>query len=68
MTTHKTVPLKRSLLGWIAIAGGRHQVTYAWHPLYLYAGDTSVGATGYLSANSFGGTWLGVSPSGRGVR
>src|SRR5690349_8586749 len=29
--------VKKSLLGTITIAGGKHQVTYAGHPLYKYA-------------------------------
>lgn len=57
-----------SLLGSIKIAGGRHQVTYAGHPLYLYAGDSTAGDTGYLGVSSFGGTWIGVSAAGRTVR
>jgi predicted lipoprotein with Yx(FWY)xxD motif len=60
--------VKSSLLGSIRIAGGRHQVTYAGHPLYLYAGDFTAGDTGYLGFSSFGGTWFGVSAAGRAVR
>jgi predicted lipoprotein with Yx(FWY)xxD motif len=60
--------VKSSLLGSITIAGGRHQVTYAGHPLYLYAGDSTVGDTGYPGFSSFGGTWFGVSATGRTVR
>lgn len=60
--------VKSSLLGSIRISGGRHQVTYAGHPLYLYAGDSTAGDTGYLGVSSFGGTWFGVSAAGRTVR
>jgi predicted lipoprotein with Yx(FWY)xxD motif len=58
---------KASLLGTIAIAGGRKQVTYAGHPLYRYSGDGSPAATGYIGASSFGGTWYGVSATGTSV-
>lgn len=60
--------VKSSLLGSIRIGGGHHQVTYAGHPLYLYAGDSSAGDTGYLGFSSFGGTWFGVSAAGQAVR
>jgi predicted lipoprotein with Yx(FWY)xxD motif len=60
--------VKSSLLGSIRIAGGRHQVTYAGHPLYLYAGDSTAGDTSYVGFSSFGGTWFGVSAAGRTVR
>ena len=60
--------VKNSLFGSIRIAGGQHQITYAGHPLYLYAGDTSAGHTDYLGFSSFGGTWLGVSAAGQAVR
>jgi len=60
--------VKSSLLGSIRISGGRHQVTYAGHPLYGYVGDSTAGDTGYLGFSSFGGTWFGVSAAGHAVR
>jgi len=60
--------VKRALLGSINIGHARHQVTYAGHPLYLYAGDSTQGDTGYLGFTSFGGTWLGIGASGQSVR
>ena len=60
--------VKRALLGSISIGHSRHQVTYAGHPLYLYAGDSTPGDTGYLGFSSFGGTWLGIGGSGQTVR
>ena len=57
-----------SLLGTITISGGRHQVTYAGHPLYRYAADSSPGDTSYIGVSSFHGTWYGVSPTGGSVR
>jgi predicted lipoprotein with Yx(FWY)xxD motif len=56
--------VRASLLGTITISGGKHQVTYAGHPLYRYASDSGPGATDYLGFSSFGGTWDGVSASG----
>ena len=55
------------LLGTISIGGGRHQVTYDGHPLYTYTGDGSPGATDYVGATSFGGTWWAVNASGSAV-
>lgn len=60
--------VKSSLLGSIRISGGRRQVTYAGHPLYLYGADSIAGDTGYLGVSSFGGTWFGVSVAGQAVR
>lgn len=60
--------VKRALLGSIDLGRGRHQVTYAGHPLYLYAGDSTAGDTSYLGFASFGGTWLGIGGSGQPVR
>lgn len=59
--------VKKSLLGTIKLPNGSHQVTYAGHPLYTYAGDSSPANTGYIGATSFGGTWLAVSVSGTAV-
>jgi predicted lipoprotein with Yx(FWY)xxD motif len=53
------------LLGTITIKGGKHQVTYAGHPLYLYVGDSGRAATGYLGFSSFGGAWDGMTASGK---
>jgi hypothetical protein len=43
-------------------------VTYAGHPLYLYAPASERGETYYVGATSFGGTWEAVSAAGRGVK
>ena len=59
--------VNRSLLGTITISGGRHQVTYAGHPVYYYAGE-SRGETDYLGQSSFGGTWRGIGAGGAAVR
>jgi predicted lipoprotein with Yx(FWY)xxD motif len=43
---------------------GRRQVTYAGHPLYLYAGDRRAGQVNGQGSNSFGAPWFVVSPRG----
>lgn len=45
-----------------------HQVTYAGHPLYTYAGDHSRGETSYVGFKSFGGTWYAINASGATVK
>jgi len=47
---------------------GTMQVTYAGHPLYYFAADTSPGQILCENALNFGGIWLVVSPRGVGVR
>jgi predicted lipoprotein with Yx(FWY)xxD motif len=59
--------VKASMLGTIAISGGKKQVTYNGHPLYLYVGDSSSAQTSYIGASGFGGTWYGVNASGAAV-
>jgi predicted lipoprotein with Yx(FWY)xxD motif len=59
--------VKKSLLGTITIAGGKHQVTYAGHPLYHYAFGIRR-STSYVGINAFGGFWYGVKASGRVVK
>jgi predicted lipoprotein with Yx(FWY)xxD motif len=56
--------VRKSLLGTITISHGRHQVTYAGHPLYYYVGDSAAAETSYLGINASGGGWFGVSASG----
>jgi predicted lipoprotein with Yx(FWY)xxD motif len=56
------------LLGMIRLKKGTRQVTYAGHPLYLYAGDTGPGQTGYVGVTASGGTWYAVNPQGGTVR
>jgi predicted lipoprotein with Yx(FWY)xxD motif len=60
--------VRASLLGTIRIGHGRRQLTYAGHPLYLFAGDPITGDTGYLGFSSFGGIWYGVGGAGQAVR
>lgn len=60
--------VKASLISTIAIAGGKRQVTYAGHPLYLYEPASERGETSYVGVRAFGGTWFGVSASGGNVK
>lgn len=60
--------VNRALLGTITLPNGRHQVTYAGHPLYRYSGDSSPGDTSYIGISSFHGTWYGVNAAGGSVK
>jgi predicted lipoprotein with Yx(FWY)xxD motif len=60
--------VKSSKLSTIKLSNGSHQVTYAGHPLYTYAGDTSAGSTDYVGASQFGGTWQAVNAAGKTVQ
>ena len=44
---------------------GKVEVTYAGHPLYLYAGDAKRGDTKGEGLNQFGAKWYVLSPSGK---
>jgi predicted lipoprotein with Yx(FWY)xxD motif len=54
------------LLGTTKRRDGKLQVTYGGHPLYYFQGD-SPGNVLCHDVDEFGGTWLVVEPSGRGV-
>jgi predicted lipoprotein with Yx(FWY)xxD motif len=60
--------VKASLLSTITLPGGRKQVTYAGHPLYLYKPAEERGETTYIGAMQFGGTWYGVNGAGTNVK
>jgi predicted lipoprotein with Yx(FWY)xxD motif len=57
-----------SLLGTVKLSGGGSQVTYAGHPLYLYAAITEPGVTSYVGVSSFGGSWDALTSSGHQVK
>lgn len=60
--------VRASLLSSIHIPGGKTQVTYAGHPLYLYSADSGPGETSYVGENAFGGRWYALNASGGTVR
>jgi predicted lipoprotein with Yx(FWY)xxD motif len=50
--------------GTIKRSNGQVQATYAGHPLYTYAGDSSPGMTSGNGKNLSGGLWWAMTPSG----
>jgi predicted lipoprotein with Yx(FWY)xxD motif len=60
--------VKASLLSTITLPGGSRQVTYAGHPLYLYAPASERAETLYVGAVQFGGTWDAVNAAGGTVK
>jgi predicted lipoprotein with Yx(FWY)xxD motif len=50
--------------GTITRSDGKVQATYAGHPLYTYAADTSAGMTSGNGQNLSGGLWWAMTPSG----
>jgi predicted lipoprotein with Yx(FWY)xxD motif len=59
--------VNRSMLGSIRVGRSR-QVTYAGHPLYSWTGNSGSGDVSYVGADSSGGRWPAVSPSGSLIR
>lgn len=57
-----------SLLSTIKLPSGARQVTYAGHPLYLYAPAGERGETAYVGVTQFGGTWLALNSAGHSVK
>jgi predicted lipoprotein with Yx(FWY)xxD motif len=55
-----------SLLSTIRLANGESQVTYAGHPLYIYANAPT--STSYVGAKQFGGTWYALNAKGQAVK
>ena len=60
--------VKSSLLSSIRLPNGRRQVTYAGHPLYMYAPASERGETSYVGFSSYGGTWYAVNAAGKYVK
>jgi predicted lipoprotein with Yx(FWY)xxD motif len=56
--------LKGDLVGTTKRKDGTFQVTYAGHPLYLFAGDAKAGQTKGQGDTFFGGRWFVLAPSG----
>ena len=57
----------RSLAGETTRPGGGHQLTYAGHPLYTFAGDASPGVTNGQGSEAFGARWDVLTPAGQEV-
>jgi predicted lipoprotein with Yx(FWY)xxD motif len=60
--------VRRSLVATIALPGGRRQVTYAGHALYLYTGNIGRADTRYIGVHQFGGAWYALRANGAIVR
>ncbi len=58
--------VRASLLSSIALPGGVNQVTYAGHPLYIYAAAPT--STSYVGVKQFGGKWYAVNAKGQAVK
>jgi predicted lipoprotein with Yx(FWY)xxD motif len=57
----------RALAGQTTRPGGVHQLTYAGHPLYTFAGDASPGATNGQGSEAFGARWDVLTAAGQEV-
>jgi predicted lipoprotein with Yx(FWY)xxD motif len=53
-----------ALIATTARPDGSLQLTYAGHPLYYYAGDTTAGDTHGQGLTQFGADWYVLSPTG----
>jgi predicted lipoprotein with Yx(FWY)xxD motif len=60
--------VQASLLSTISLPGGRKQVTYAGHALYLYSADEGPGETSYVGEKQFGGVWYAINAAGHAVK
>jgi len=60
--------VKGSLLGTTKRADGSREVTYAGHPLYLFAGDSRAGQTTGQGSTAFGAPWWVVTPAGKALQ
>ena len=58
---------KASLLGTTTRSDGSREVTYAGHPLYYFAGDTTPGQTTGQGSDGFGAAWWVVAPGGKAI-
>ena len=56
--------LTASKLGTITRSGGKQQVTYNGHPLYLFVKDQKPGDTNGQGVPAFGPAWFALSPAG----
>lgn len=58
--------LRGSLLSTIKLSSGEVQVTYAGHPLYVFADAPT--ATSYVGTKEFGGSWYALNAKGQAVK
>jgi predicted lipoprotein with Yx(FWY)xxD motif len=56
-----------SLVAETSRPGGVHQLTYAGHPLYTFAGDTTPGTTNGQGSEAFGARWDVLTAAGQEV-
>jgi predicted lipoprotein with Yx(FWY)xxD motif len=56
--------LTASKLGTITRSGGKRQVTYNGHPLYLFIKDQKPGQTTGQGVTAFGAAWFALTPAG----
>jgi predicted lipoprotein with Yx(FWY)xxD motif len=56
-----------SKLSTITLSGGKKQVTYAGHPLYMYMFAMGPADTTYTGTPEFGGTWHAINAAGHTV-
>jgi predicted lipoprotein with Yx(FWY)xxD motif len=68
-STHITLAggAARLLVGQTTRPGGQRQLTYAGHPLYTFAGDTSPGVANGQGSDAFGARWDVLLPAGKEV-
>jgi predicted lipoprotein with Yx(FWY)xxD motif len=59
--------LTAAKLATIRRSGGKRQVTYNGHPLYLFIKDKKAGQTTGQGVTAFGAAWFAVSPAGNQV-
>jgi predicted lipoprotein with Yx(FWY)xxD motif len=60
--------VSQKLLGTIKLSGGKTQVVYNHHPLYVYVKDKKAGDLHGEDANQFGGRWYVVNTKGNSVK
>ena len=60
--------VRGSLLATTKRADGSREVTYAGHPLYLFAGDSRAGQTTGQGSTGFGAPWWVVTPAGKALQ
>jgi len=58
--------VRASLLSTVKLPNGSQQVTYAGHPLYIYASEPK--GTSYVGVNAFGGSWDAINGAGHAVK